>query len=54
MVAAMSQFTIKIQIANSALDVHLSDLSATSEAVRNYCCLRLQRCLVFFYIGQPK
>jgi hypothetical protein len=26
MVAAMIQFTIKIQIANTALDVHLSDL----------------------------
>jgi hypothetical protein len=31
MVAAMFQFTIKIQIANSALDVHLSDLEKHQE-----------------------
>jgi hypothetical protein len=31
MVAAMVQFTIEIQIANSALDVHLSDLEKHQE-----------------------
>ena len=31
MVAAMIQFTIEIQIANSALDVHLSDLEKHQE-----------------------
>ena len=31
MVAAMIQFTIEIQIANSALDVHLSDLKKHQE-----------------------
>ena len=31
MVAAMIQFTVEIQIANSALDVHLSDLEKHQE-----------------------
>ena len=31
MIAAMVQFTIEIQIANSALDVHLSDLEKHQE-----------------------
>jgi type II secretory pathway component PulL len=31
MVAAMIQFTIEIQIANSALDVHLSNLEKHQE-----------------------
>ena len=31
MVAAMVQFTIEIQIANKALDVHLSDLEKHQE-----------------------